>query len=165
MEQERPFAKRNRGFDSVSIRIFTPNSRHFAVTALVFSSGAVVVVGGRSAAQIREAQALVARKTDSQATPIRVRNIACTFCVSPLLLEAVFEAFRDEKRLYSSSYDPELFPAVMVHERGSRKKACIFHSGRINVTGCLSIAEALEMKNMVLESLTIYSGEGVTEID
>lgn len=165
MDRESPFVTRNRGFAAVSLRVFTPGSRHFAVTALVFSSGSVVIVGGRSLPQIREARKIVMSKTSLSATALQVRNMACTLRIQPILLEIVYEGFREGKELYSNSYDPELFPAVMVNDRGSRGKACIFHTGRINITGCTSITDALEIKNKLLKWITVYSGEGVTEID
>lgn len=151
IEEESPFASPNRGFSAVSLRLFTVTD--LAVTALIFSSGSVVLVGGKSVAQLAEARELMMTKTRLRASPVVIHNLACNFLVQPVTPERVYEVFKSSKRFCLPSYEPELFPAVMVQERGQKRKACIFHSGKINITGCKSWSEATKMRHRISKRL------------
>ena len=150
------WAKQNRGFDAVSLRLFTVSDS--AVTALIYSSGSVVLVGGRSINQLKEAQTELMAKTGLQvAVPFVIHNIACSMTVSPLHLFRLAQALKMNPRYDDVSYEPELFPALSFKLKGTKRKACVFSSGKINLVGNKTIDEAKEMRHDVLSFLFINS--------
>lgn len=149
------WAKKNRGFDALSIRVF-PKS-YSAVTALVYSSGAVVLVGGRCRKQLEEARDQVEKMTrQSSSSEISVHNIACSFQTKHICLPIMYDIVRQDSRFQSVSYEPEIFPALCMNLSCTKRKACLFVSGKINLVGNKSMTEAIEMKETVESVLNFY---------
>lgn len=150
---EAPFCWRNRGFDAVSLRLFTDSG---ALTALVYSSGAVVFVGSKSFQQLEEARRCLCSKLGAACTQIKVHNICFSFMLKPLNLNRVFTAFREDSILTTRSYDPELFPALTLTMNDTKLKASLFHTGRINLIGCKTTEEAERLKTLLVSKLEFY---------
>lgn len=147
-------AQRNRGFDALSLRLF-PIS--FApVTALIYSSGAVVLVGGRSLAQIEAAKAEVVKLTKvPAATALVLHNLACSFThCKRVRLPHLVTLFREDDRFENVMYEPELFPALTLNLKGTKRKACIFSSGKVNLVGNKNIEEADQMRVALITILS-----------
>ena len=140
-------AKRNRGFDSVSLKM-TP------VTALIFSSGAVVLVGAKSDCQLDNAEKELVQKACMDLLGVRkVHQMVCTFKFEPLRLSHVYEKLRYNNDFKEVSFEPELFPALTLRIKDTKKKVCIFSSGRTNIVGCHNTEEADEVKDLISKAI------------
>lgn len=151
---ELPLCWRNRGFDAVSLRLFTSEG---PVTALVYASGSVVFVGSKSETQLTEAHEVLLTTTGLTSAGVIIHNYCFSLMLRPFNLNRVFEVFRDHSVLHCLSYDPELFPALTLTLRGTNKKASLFHTGRVNLIGCKTRQEAEALKCVLNEQLLFYS--------
>lgn len=142
-------AKKNKGFDAISVRIFPPG--HAPLTALVYSSGAVVMVGGTSEQQLEAAKDTICRMTRLEADDIlRIHNLVASLTIERNLdLPQLFSMLDADERFTHVSYEPELFPAVTATQANTCRKACIFVSGKINLTGCKSHHELAVFENLI----------------
>ena len=140
-------AKRNRGFDSLSLKLKP-------VTALIFSSGAVVLVGAKSDCQLDSAEKELVQKACVELRGARkIHQMVCTFKFEPLRLSHVYEKLRYHEDFTEVSFEPELFPALTLSIKKTKKKVCIFSSGRTNIVGCQNLEEAEEVKILISKAI------------
>ncbi|CAM9415986.1 unnamed protein product [Discosporangium mesarthrocarpum] len=130
-----------RRFSACVIRLTDPKA-----TALVFSSGKMVVTGSKSESMAR----LACRKfnkiieklgNDVQLSDFAIQNMVATTDVKfPLRLEGLVASSHSQ----FCSYEPELFPGLIY--RLAQPKVCllIFVSGKVVLTGGKSIANLRE---------------------
>ena len=133
-----------RGFDSVKQRFTLLNNNK--VTAMLFSSGAVVLLGCKSQQELTEATNAISQDLKSPLIrPVTVSNVAgSTFYGGHINLTSLHKYSRENLHQgYKVDLDPELFPALVISskEPGSRKKALIYHTGKIIITGVKSFNE------------------------
>lgn len=135
-----------RGFDSVKKRFLLHNG--VRVTAMLFSSGSVVVLGCKSMDDIRNGVDLVSQDLQSDIVkPVSISNVAgSTSYGGPINLVALHSYARSHSRLsqeYRVELEPELFPALIISstDRESKKKGLVYHSGKIIITGVKSFNE------------------------
>ena len=123
-------------FPAIIMRIKEPRS-----TALIFSTGKVVVTGAKTAVDSRLASRKFARIVQKMGysnvkfTDYKVRNIVSSFGFERKLRLSALQIKYDGM----VSYEPELFPGLIFrfvsgHEN-SRVVLLVFHSGKVVLTG------------------------------
>lgn len=118
-------------FQAVIMRIREPKT-----TALVFSSGKVVVTGGKGEAQVHLAARKYARIIeklgfDIRFTEFKIQNmVASCDCRFPIRLEGL--AYEHEE---FSTYEPEIFPGLIYRMVDPKISLLIFVSGKVVLTG------------------------------
>ena len=124
-------------FAAVIMRIRTPKS-----TALIFSTGKVVVTGASSVENAwisarKYVRILQKLEFPAKFTDYNICNIvSCCNCGFPIRLES-FAHFKPQ----NSSYEPELFPGLIYRMKQPKVVILIFVSGKIVLTGAKSKQE------------------------
>lgn len=120
------------------------------VTALIYRSGSVVLVGGQSPEMVRRAMDSFLNQEDShQVTPLVFSNYVMTLSVDHNLnLTFLYEIVRTHHLLTCPVYEVELFPSLLI-SYGSIK-ASVFHTGRVIITGCKHPTQGQEMYNILI---------------
>lgn len=119
------------------------------VTALIYESGSVVLVGGKSEEMVREALDSFLTTHDCKLEqPLCFSNFAMTFSV-PFNLDLcrMYKNIMNNQynELFCPIYEIEIFPSLLVTRRETNTKASIFHTGRVIITGCRCPTEGEEM--------------------
>lgn len=149
-------AKKNKslmmkGFKAVAVTLIRNGRKK--VTALVYNTGSVVLVGAASMAQAQEAERLFTSRFYCSVTEnLQQRN--CVFHVKlghRVHLSDTWLKAKSAVGVLSTSYEPELFPAVVVSS--SHGKATIFASGHMNITGCTSLTSAESLYRVIIAFL------------
>lgn len=118
-------------FAAVIMRIKEPKT-----TALIFSSGKLVITGAKSEDKARLAARKFARVVEKIGYPVRFREFKIQNMVGscdlgfPIRLEGIsihHAAF--------SSYEPELFPGLVYRMKDPKIVLLVFVSGKIVITG------------------------------
>ncbi|KAL1822633.1 hypothetical protein ACET3Z_009411 [Daucus carota] len=118
-------------FAAVIMRIKEPKT-----TALIFSSGKLVITGAKSEEKARLAARKFARVVEKIGYPVRFREFKIQNMVGscdlgfPIRLEGIsihHAAF--------SSYEPELFPGLVYRMKDPKIVLLVFVSGKIVITG------------------------------
>ena len=132
-------------------------------TALVYASGAVVLVGCKSDKEVQEAQRLACLLLESSSTEsARISNYALTADWGRKLdLVKIYYAILDSSSSSSSSsgdpqarltqpvYEVELFPCLTC-SAGVRTKVVLFHTGKVIITGCKTASEGDVAKQLLI---------------
>lgn len=110
------------------------------VTALIYESGSVVLVGAKSQDVAREALAsFLSNHACNITKPLTFSNFAMTFAVTHRLdLRSLYNdvVSGKHKLLTCPIYEVEIFPSLLVSRRHTNTKASIFHTGKVIITGC-----------------------------
>jgi transcription initiation factor TFIID TATA-box-binding protein len=118
-------------FAAVIMRIREPKT-----TALIFSSGKMVVTGAKDEAQARNAARKFTRiiqKIDFPAkfSEFKIQNLVASVDVKfPIRLEGLAQ-----KHFQFSSYEPEVFPGLIYRMMNPKVALLIFVSGKLVLTG------------------------------
>ena len=139
----------SRSFASVVQRIPITSKR--TVTALVYASGRVVLVGGRSVGDLQQAitRFLLQHNTRLE-EPLRISNYALHFHTNrPLNLVKLYDAFR--KNFENVHYEVELFPSL--NASCGRARVIVFHTGKVLITGVQSVNDAEIVRERVRETI------------
>jgi TATA-box binding protein (TBP) (component of TFIID and TFIIIB) len=145
----RGYNKKKRYFNSVKIRVYTADK---VVTALVYSSGKVVVVGSDKETQVIEVRDQLSSmlRTLTKDTIIISNYVFTDKLVPKYPLQDLCNYLRASNHASSIdfSYEPELFPALIIRFRDYHEaKATLFSSGRINFTGIKNRETAKKVKS------------------
>lgn len=146
-----PFvASRNRGFDAISMMMMTTD-----VTALVYRSGSVVLVGAKTSKSLDDAKKELEMLLDLPiANAIVIHNMVFSKLLQPVNLVAAYKCLSDSESFVNTSFEPELFPALVCQERGTNRRGCLFRTGKLNITGCKSSDEAANFVGLLVRSIT-----------
>ena len=147
-----------RYFQSARMRVYTRDKR---ITALIYASGKVVLVGANRETQLMEAMEQICSVMKACVmTPLSVSNYVFTIDIPPVNLDQLFLFFRqlNDKRLHAYDYTPELFPALICHFC-TRYKATIFRSGKINIIGCCRREEGRKASETLCEMLHLFRSD------
>ena len=123
-------------FNSVVQRLII---RGKIVTALIYKSGGVVLVGGKTKKIVREAMSQFLVEHNCQLRqPLTFSNFAMTFSVPHNLdlIRIYKHVLTGTSALCCPIYEVELFPSLLLTKKNTSTKASIFHTGRVIVTGC-----------------------------
>lgn len=118
-------------FAAVIMRIREPKT-----TALIFSSGKMVVTGAKDEIQARNAArkfTRIVQKIDFPAkfTEFKIQNLVASVDVKfPIRLEGLAQ-----KHYQFSSYEPEVFPGLIYRMISPKVALLIFVSGKLVITG------------------------------
>ncbi|KAF0987873.1 hypothetical protein HZS_8113 [Henneguya salminicola] len=144
-----------RRFAAVVIRIREPRT-----TALVFSSGKLVITGSRTEHEARLAARKYARIVQKLGFPaifsnFRIQNIVASCDVNfPIRLEGILIEHGQ-----FCSYEPELFPGLIYRMVKPRVVLLIFVSGKVVLTGAKVRSEIMEAFLNICPILTKYKKE------
>ncbi|EME26936.1 TATA-box-binding protein [Galdieria sulphuraria] len=138
-------------FQAVIMRVREPKT-----TALIFSSGKIVVTGAKSEEESKRAAkkfVVIVRKCgyeEAKFSEFKVQNVVGTSAVDfPIRLEALAQAHTQ-----FCTYEPELFPGLVYRMMEPKIVLLIFVSGKLVLTGGKTrkqIDEALEkIKNVLV---------------
>lgn len=145
--KESTVADKVKRFSSVVQRL-TLHDGH-QVTALIYSSGQVVLVGSRSCEQVIEAvNTFLETHHTSLTEPASITNYAMSAAFSKRLnLSKIYELIRQNisPELCFPFYEIELFPSLSLSKRNTNTKAILFHSGKIIITGCKTVDDGQDM--------------------
>ena len=138
-------------FNSIVKRIATSRKQ---VTALIYRSGSVVLVGGNSRKSVREALHSFLNLYECELSkPLKFSNFAMSFRYNTSLnLVKLYDnilAFKVPE-LVTPSYEVELFPSLIVRMRYHNTKASIFTSGKVIITGCKEVRNGKHMMQLLL---------------
>jgi len=138
-----PFCEWNKKkFAALTLRFSSPKT-----TCLIFASGRIVCTGGNSMHAVRLAllqASVLIRDAGYPAATVKsfaVQNIASSFAFphGALDLEALFCEHPAQ-----TSYEPELFPALVFRPQVKGVVYLIFESGRVVITGSRSVEQVRE---------------------
>lgn len=148
---EHPFvASRNRGFDAISVMMLRSS-----VTALLYSSGSVVLVGGDSDECLAAATSELCELVNLPLVQkVKIHNMVFSTSLGRQDLIKVHGLLRSSLEFANTSFEPELFPALVCQEKGTSRKGCLFRSGKLNVTGCKSLEEASSFVTLIRHTIT-----------
>lgn len=120
------------------------------VTALVYESGSVVLVGGQSQEIVTGAMiAFLEEHNCHLAAPLVFSNFVFTFSVKRRLnLRKLYHSILVHPLLSCPVYEVELFPSLLVSYK--KVKASIFHTGRVIITGCRHPIQGQEMYTILI---------------
>jgi TATA-box binding protein (TBP) (component of TFIID and TFIIIB) len=121
------------------------------VTALVYKTGSVVMVGANSEFMADDAidRFLHEHHTKLLAEP-KFSNYAFTFHVGHKVdLKSLYTLVSNHECISHPVYEVELFPALLVTRKDTNTKASIFHSGRVILTGCKTMTAGQEMYDIL----------------
>lgn len=137
-------------FQSVRQRIVVSGKN---VTALIYSSGAVVLVGANAVEQIHEAKEKILEMYDcSVAKPLTVSNFAfASKYTKPVNLEKIYSIAREKGGLFDPLFEPELFPSLLLTLKNTNTNARVFKSGSIIISGCRTLDQGIRMYNLLIE--------------
>lgn len=140
-------------FAAVIMRIREPKT-----TALIFSSGKIVVTGAKSEADSTKASRKYAKiiyklgYTKAKFTEFTVQNIVASCDVSfPVRLEGLAHAHNN-----FCSYEPELFPGLIYRMMSPKIVLLIFVSGKVVLTGAKVRGEIFEAFNRIYAVLQVF---------
>ena len=149
------------GFDVLYVRRFLPNSK---CTALIYRTGKVGLVGGRSLSELDMYADMLVTAIGStfKRTEIIIYNIVGSYdCLHRIFLESLYNFVisskntADDGRILSFLkilFDPEFFPAVKIrpyHDLDDNTTCLIFRSGKLIVTGSSSMHTLNSAANIV----------------
>eukprot|EP00184_Porphyridium_aerugineum_P006154 CAMPEP_0184698578 /NCGR_PEP_ID=MMETSP0313-20130426/5156_1 /TAXON_ID=2792 /ORGANISM="Porphyridium aerugineum, Strain SAG 1380-2" /LENGTH=232 /DNA_ID=CAMNT_0027157541 /DNA_START=400 /DNA_END=1098 /DNA_ORIENTATION=+ len=140
-------------FAAVVMRIRDPKT-----TALIFSSGKIVVTGAKS----EDAAKLASRKyarivqklgyESAKFTEFKIQNIVASVDVNfPVRLEPLAHAHN-----HFCSYEPELFPGLIYRMLNPKVVLLIFVSGKVVLTGAKVRQEIYDAFNNIYPVLTLF---------
>lgn len=132
----RPLRGKIRRFHSVVKRL---RIKDHIVTALMYESGAVVLVGGTDDQHFIKARNKILRNFKCRETkPLSIHNYVFAYRhhMNIKQVETYQNAIRHP--YLTPTYEPELFPCLLVSLNGSNIKSRLFHTGSIIITGCKS---------------------------
>ncbi|GMY05707.1 TATA-box-binding protein-like [Fagus crenata] len=118
-------------FSAVTMRIRDPKT-----TALIFSSGKMVVTGAKSEDAANKAARKYARIIQKLEFPTTLKNFKIQNIVAscdikfPIRLESIVE-----RHAVFTCYEPELFPGLVYRMKQPKVVLLIFVSGKIVITG------------------------------
>lgn len=127
-------------FNGLVYKIKTPKC-----TAIIFSTGRVTICGLNQEHLVSEMAQLISDRInhfnlDTKPSSICIQNVVGAVDLGyELDLRSMFEASRIE-----NSFEPELFPGLVYHERNSSRSMLCFRSGKLILTGCNSIPKVKE---------------------
>jgi transcription initiation factor TFIID TATA-box-binding protein len=140
-------------FAAVIMRIREPKT-----TALIFSSGKIVVTGAKSEAESTKASRKYAKivhklgYTKAKFTEFTVQNIVASCDVSfPVRLEGLAHAHNN-----FCSYEPELFPGLIYRMMKPKIVLLIFVSGKVVLTGAKVRQEIYDAFNNIYHVLQLF---------
>lgn len=140
-------------FAAVIMRIREPKT-----TALIFSSGKIVVTGAKSEAESTKASRKYAKivyklgYTNAKFTEFTVQNIVASCDVSfPVRLEGLAHAHSN-----FCSYEPELFPGLIYRMMKPKIVLLIFVSGKVVLTGAKVRQEIYDAFNNIYAVLQLF---------
>jgi transcription initiation factor TFIID TATA-box-binding protein len=140
-------------FAAVIMRIREPKT-----TALIFSSGKIVVTGAKSEAESTKASRKYAKivyklgYTKAKFTEFTVQNIVASCDVSfPVRLEGLAHAHNN-----FCSYEPELFPGLIYRMMKPKIVLLIFVSGKVVLTGAKVRQEIYDAFNNIYAVLQLF---------
>ena len=142
-----------RGFKAVPVAIMVNDLKR--VTALVYASGSIVLVGATSAEQAEQAQQLFTQRFACAVTrKLEIRNFVSHIKLNERLnLTLLTQKATQGAGFSSASYEPEIFPALVVSSLYQKGKATIFSSGHVNITGCPTIESSDSMLSLLKRTL------------
>jgi len=140
-------------FAAVIMRIREPKT-----TALIFSSGKLVVTGAKSEDMAKLAARRYARIVQKlgysqvKFTEFKVQNIVASCDVKfPLKLENLAHAHSN-----FCEYEPELFPGLIYRMIKPKIVLLVFVSGKVVLTGAKQRSEIFEAFNQMYDTLSTY---------
>lgn len=140
-------------FAAVIMRIREPKT-----TALIFSSGKIVVTGAKSESESTKASRKYAKivyklgYTKAKFTEFTVQNIVASCDVSfPVRLEGLAHAHNS-----FCSYEPELFPGLIYRMMKPKIVLLIFVSGKVVLTGAKVRQEIYDAFNNIFHVLQLF---------
>lgn len=140
-------------FAAVIMRIREPKT-----TALIFSSGKIVVTGAKSEVESTKASRKYAKivyklgYTNARFTEFTVQNIVASCDVNfPVRLEGLARAHSD-----FCSYEPELFPGLIYRMMKPNIVLLIFVSGKVVLTGAKVRQEIYDAFNNIYHVLQLF---------
>lgn len=123
-------------FAAITIRISNPK-----ITALLFSSGKLVVTGAVSKQMAMNATRQIIgnlrrlyRLSRMSYSHHLIQNIVCNVCVPNIMTIDISRIYKDRNNL--CTYQPKIFPGLIFRPSRSPIVLLIFKSSRIIVTGC-----------------------------
>ena len=138
---------RIKGFRSLRLKIKTCSK---IVTALVYETGSIVLVGANKVDQLENAKCQILEHYDCKLTrDVKIANYAfsCRF-PEPLNLDKMFNSAHQMS--LKALYEPELFPCLLLSTRDSSVKAKVFKSGSVIITGCKNLDEGNDMYTQIV---------------
>ncbi|KAA8491410.1 TATA-box-binding protein [Porphyridium purpureum] len=140
-------------FAAVIMRIRDPKT-----TALIFSSGKIVVTGAKSEDQAKLASRKYARiiqklnYANIKFSEFKVQNIVASVDVAfPIRLEPMQHAHNN-----FCSYEPEIFPGLIYRMQEPRVVLLIFVSGKVVLTGAKTREQIYEAFSNIYAVLSMY---------
>ena len=122
-------------FNSLVLKIDSPKA-----TALLYKSGKIVLLGLKNADDIKTVANIVSNaiKIPIKEYPITSNWVGSFSTGETLKLnDYVYELRREYHRAAACFFEPEIYPALVLHpEENSRAKCLIYQSGKVVITGC-----------------------------
>ena len=145
-----------RRFNALTVRIKNPKT-----TALVYSTGKMVVTGARSMEDLELAVRLLARAICKAGYPScqvlskTISNMVAWCDIrAPLRLEALHHALGGAGG--GASFDMEIFPAIIYRLSDPEVTLNIFSTGKVTITGATNHADILAALEKLLPVLLLY---------
>lgn len=131
----------SKSFQSVKLRIWVGEK---FITALLYKSGAIVLVGASRKKHLKLARNYILRKFGCGVKKkLTISNYAFS-CKWPAIIPQE-QTLMLARKIPKSSFDPELFPSLLLCLRGTSVNARLFRSGSIIITGCKKRREGKKM--------------------
>ena len=126
----------HKGFRSMVLRLTDPK-----VTALIYPSGKIVLVGGKTRRDVQKAASQVCEKLKLKMIGgVKFTNFAGTFNLGHRIkLGVYFKELREHHLPYTGAcyYEQEEFPGIIYTPSPNTKtKFLLFESGKVVITGC-----------------------------
>jgi transcription initiation factor TFIID TATA-box-binding protein len=147
---------RPKKFPAIVMRI----KSHFRATALMFSSGKVVIVGCASVEQSKLAARKFAKILQKLHYNIDLQKVARNFKIQNVVGSFSFGkqlrlAILSQLQCNFCSYEPELFPGLHYRFQESSIVVLIFQSGKIVITGAKTVEKVHETHQTICNVLNM----------
>lgn len=143
---------RRKGFRSLRLKLDTGSK---TVTALIYESGSVVLVGANSEEQLANAEQQIHQLYSCNTkTEMKIVNFVFSFRLpNPLHLEMLYTLPEFSAR-FDMIFEPELFPClILTYKQQPKLKAKIFKSGSVIITGCKCKGDGEKIYGFLVERL------------
>lgn len=139
----------------------------YKVTALIYATGNIVLVGAPNVEQLELAANYIFKRLGGEGDPtVEYSNFVGTYnCGFPLKLPELFNTIKQSGLGYASDYSPDLFHGLVWSPNGTKNKITIFRTGKIIITGCKTIRDVTKTCNSFLDLLLVHCMDNLFELE
>ena len=126
-------------------------------SALLYPNGSAVILGCKNCDLLESIANELAALVDAKviAPPMVTNQVYSGMITRPIVYARIPAVLRDAG--FTVSYEPELFPVVLITSNSYKGKMQLFASGKYVITGVVSESEASTLCERVVQALYVFA--------